>query len=94
MDTRTLSRPPHEPSCAMRDYGTMTSCSCRREERYTESLELALAAANERIREAEKDIQRLRHQVKDMSQEIRDTARDAAAEAAWKGSQGGDYGSY
>lgn len=40
------------------------------------------------------EIKRLRQQVKDMAQEIRDTARDAAAEERWKVTQGDKYGSY
>ena len=40
------------------------------------------------------EIKRLRAQVKDMAQEIRDTARGAADEARWQERQGEEYGSY
>ena len=44
--------------------------------------------------EAATEIDRLRAQVKEMAQEIRDTARGAADEARWQERQGEDYGSY
>ena len=46
------------------------------------------------MKEAASEIDRLRSQVKEMAQEIRDTARGAADEARWQERQGGEYGSY
>ena len=50
--------------------------------------------ARDLMRKAANEIDRLRKQVKEMAQEIRDTARGAAAEARWQERQGEDYGTY
>ena len=56
--------------------------------------ERQLLAALRELQQLRQENERLKAQVEELRQEIRDTARDAAAEANWKNVQGEDYGSY